>query len=75
MALHLFPTIVVDTITEKTFYQSHITDLAGMKKYRRARRLLPGVWVTYRNVFVDYPGSYDSLGKRSKNSFSGQPGQ
>ena len=68
MALHLFPTIVVDPATEKTFLQSYVTDLAGMKKYRRARRLVPGVWVTYRNTFVDYPGGYEALGKMPKDS-------
>jgi len=68
MALHLFPTIVVDTVTGKTFWQSHLTDLAGMKKHRRARRLVPGVWFTYRNVFVDYPGKYQPWHKTLKRS-------
>lgn len=30
----------------------------GMRRYRRAKRLLPGIWYTYANTFADYPSEY-----------------
>lgn len=64
MAIEFFPTIVVDPVTGKTFRQSRAADLSGMKRYRRARKLFPGIWFTYRNTFHDYPGGYRPHGKR-----------
>lgn len=64
MAIEFLPNIVVDPITGKTFRQSRATDTFGMRKFRRARKVFPGIWYTYRNSFNDYPGGYRPLSKK-----------
>lgn len=61
MSFELFPTIVVDPTTDKTFRQSKRAERHGMRKYRRARRIVPGVWYTYRNTFLGYPSDFHKL--------------
>jgi hypothetical protein len=61
MAFELLPVIVVDPITLKTFRQSKRIEKHGRRKYRRARRILPGLWYTYRNTFLRYPEDFRRL--------------
>lgn len=65
MAIELFPVIVVDPASGKTFRQSRMHDRFGMRRYRRARKVAPGLWFTYRNTFHDYPSEYRPLAKQS----------
>lgn len=64
MALEIAPHIVIDPNTGKTFRQSHMKDRHGMHKFRRAKRLVRGLWWTYRNSFLDYPGEYQKWSEK-----------
>lgn len=35
-----------------------------MRRYRRAKRIIPGLWITYANTFIDYPSEYQKADEK-----------
>ncbi|WP_262694360.1 hypothetical protein [Kordiimonas aquimaris] len=60
MSIELFPHIVLDVATDKTFRQSRLPAELGKRRYKRARRIVPFIWYTYGNEFLNYPSAYQN---------------
>lgn len=66
MGLELFPRIVTNSKTGKTFRQARFIANYGQWKYRRAQRNMPGLWMTYKQLFMSYPDRYEGRKKASE---------
>ena len=58
MAIELFPIIVINPATGRMFRQSRGRAFHGRQQYRRVKRLMPGIWWSYSDIFHDYPNIY-----------------
>lgn len=56
--IYFFPKIVFDVTGTRRFIESRRKLKTGHCCYRKARRVMPGIWASQGDAFYDWPAMY-----------------